>query len=409
MKSRKTLFVSLTIALSLFISVAAIALKNGENAKYVKITVSGESSYYSLEKDMQTEQNGVKIKIENSTAYVTESTCKDKICVNAGKLDELGDVAVCLPNEVTVSISAHKGEQVLYSDTFIDAFDTVVTLYGYTGSKEEFTSYFDYFQDRMTQLSDLFDAFKECKEPNLYTVNEEAGNKAVIVDKVLVKGILFALDAQKMTEGYTDPSFGAVTKLWRDFINGNTEKPDDEALNLAYEHCSTDKIKVENNSVYITDKETLLDVGATAKGFCAEMVADELVSMGMTDFCINAGGNVVVRGNKKGMDGWEIGIQNPFGEGSIITVRAKNEAVVTSGSYRRYRENYNHIIDIKTLYPSNRYASVTVICDDSGVGDAFSTALFCMDMEEGKALVEKYDLKVIWITNDGEIIRTDGR
>ncbi len=408
MKIRKTLFVSVAIVLSLLISVAAIALKNGDSAKYVKVTVSGESSYYSLEKDMQTEKNGVQIRIENNTAYIEKSTCKDKICIKAGKLDEAGDVAVCLPNQVTVSISS-EDKRSLYSNTFTDAFDTVVTLYGYADNKEDFASYFDYFQGRMTELSDLFDAFKLCKEPNLYTVNENAGNKTVNVDKVLVKGILFALEAQKITEGYTDPSFGAVTKLWRDFINGNGKKPDDEALKVAYNHCGIDKIKVDNGSVYISDKETIIDVGATAKGFCTEMVADELVSMGLSDFCINAGGNVIVRGNKKDMDGWEIGIQNPFGEGSVVTVRAKNEAVVTSGSYRRYREDYNHIIDVNTLYPSNQYASVTVICDDSGIADAFSTALFCMDIDEGKALAEKYDLKVIWITNNGEIIRSDGR
>ena len=284
MKSRNTIFVSLIIALSLLTSVVAIALKNGQTAKYVKITVSGESVYYSLEKDMHIEKNGVKIRIENDKAYVTQSTCKDKICVNAGRLDEIGDIAVCLPNEVTVSISAAEDKGVLYSETFIDAFDTVVTLYGYADSKEEFKSYFDYFQIKMTELSNLFNAFKECEVNNHYTVNKEAGNKSVSVDEVLVKGILFALDAQKMTEGYTDPSFGAVTKLWRDFINGNSEKPGDETLTQAYEHCGTDKIIVENNSIYITDKETLLDVGATAKGFCAQMVADELVSMGMVDF-----------------------------------------------------------------------------------------------------------------------------
>jgi len=407
-KNKKTVFVSLLIVLSLLTSVVAIAVKNSDTAKYVKITVSGKSSYYSLGKNMKTEKNGVRIKIENNTAYVTESTCRDKICINAGKLDEIGDVAVCLPNEVTVSITGKQGEQVLYSDTFIDTFDTVVTLYGYATSKEEFASYFKHFQSRMTKLSDLFDGFGEGKEYNLYTVNKEAGNESVTVDEVLVKGVLFALDMQKKTEGHTDPSFGAVTKLWRDFINGDGLKPDDEMLARAYEHCGIDKIKVENNSIYITDKETLLDVGATAKGFCAEMVADELVSMGMEDFCINAGGNVVVRGNKKDIDGWEIGIQNPFGEGSIMTVRVKNEAVVTSGSYRRYREGYNHIIDVKTLYPSSRYASVTVIADDSGVADAFSTALFCMDIEEGKVLAKRNNLEVIWITNEGDIIKTDG-
>ena len=405
----KSKIISAIIAVLLAVSVCAILLKSKENGKYLKMTVEGKTSYYSLDKDMCKEKNGVKIRIENNIAYVEESTCRDKICVNAGKLENTGDIAVCLPNDVAVSISENRGENELYSITFTDAFDTVVTLYGYAESKEEFRSYSDYFEGRMKGFSDLFNAFDNCEVNNLYTVNKNAGKSAVNTDKTLVEGILFALDAQKMTEGYTDPSFGAVTKLWRDFINGSNEKPTDDMLSEASLHCGIDKIKVTENSIYISDKSALIDVGATAKGFCTQILADELVSMGMTDFCINAGGNIVVRGNKKGMDGWEIGIQNPFGKGSILTVQVKNKAVVTSGSYRRYRENYNHIIDVKTLYPSDKYASVTVICDDSALADAFSTAFFCMDIDEGKVLAEKFGMQVMWITHNGSVIRTGDR
>ena len=52
--------------------------------------------------------------------------------------------------------------------------------------------------------------------------------------------------------------------------------------------------------------------------------------------------------------------------------------------------------------PSEGYLSVSVICEDSGFGDAMSTALFCLPMDEGLALVESIpDLEAMWVTEDG--------
>jgi thiamine biosynthesis lipoprotein len=82
------------------------------------------------------------------------------------------------------------------------------------------------------------------------------------------------------------------------------------------------------------------------------------------------------------------------------------ESVVTSGTYQRYyivdEKEYHHIIDPETLMPAEGYRSVSVICRDSGLGDALSTALFCMSLEEGMALVESLeDVDVMWVLTDG--------
>ena len=59
--------------------------------------------------------------------------------------------------------------------------------------------------------------------------------------------------------------------------------------------------------------------------------------------------------------------------------------------------------------PANYFASITVITKNSGLADTLSTALFCMNYEEGKALVDSLDgVEVLWISNDGEQFATDG-
>ena len=85
---------------------------------------------------------------------------------------------------------------------------------------------------------------------------------------------------------------------------------------------------------------------------------------------------------------------------------------MTSGSYQRYYtvdgKRYHHIIGKETLMPSDMYTSVSVICDDSGIGDALSTALFNMDIEEGTALADAFGAAVLWIEPDGRETMTGG-
>ncbi|MDR3313419.1 MAG: NusG domain II-containing protein [Oscillospiraceae bacterium] len=55
-----------------------------------------------------TEINGVVIELQNGKARVQSSPCRDQICVHAGWLERPGDVAVCLPQRVSVEIRSGK-------------------------------------------------------------------------------------------------------------------------------------------------------------------------------------------------------------------------------------------------------------------------------------------------------------
>ena len=86
-------------------------------------------------------------------------------------------------------------------------------------------------------------------------------------------------------------------------------------------------------------------------------------------------------------------------------VELKKGAVVTSGDYQRYYlvdgKAYHHIIDPETLYPAERWRSVTVVCADSGTADALSTSLFLMEREEGQELLDHFHAEAMWIGKDG--------
>ena len=111
-----------------------------------------------------------------------------------------------------------------------------------------------------------------------------------------------------------------------------------------------------------------------------------------------------------------MGIENPGTDSSaayLLYLNLAGESVVTSGSYQRFYtvdgKNYHHIIDSETLAPSERYLSVSIVCKNSALGDALSTALFCMPIDKGLALVENLpDVEAVWVMNDESMEMSSG-
>ena len=109
-----------------------------------------------------------------------------------------------------------------------------------------------------------------------------------------------------------------------------------------------------------------------------------------------------------------VGVQSPDGgaEDYLHTLAISQGAVVTSGDYQRYYTvdglRFHHIIDPTTLYPAAYWRSVTILCSDSGLADALSTALFTLPLEEGQALLDRWDAQAMWVDPSGQIFYSPG-
>jgi thiamine biosynthesis lipoprotein len=127
---------------------------------------------------------------------------------------------------------------------------------------------------------------------------------------------------------------------------------------------------------------------------------------------ISVGGNVCATGPKNGNTSWVIGIQNPEGEGNLHTLYLETGTVVTSGDYQRTYwvdgKPYHHIIDPDTQMPAGYWRSVSVICEDSGLADALSTALFLLPQAQGQALLDRYEAMAMWVDAKGNITYSPG-
>lgn len=317
-----------------------------------------------------------------------------------------------------------------FSASFFDTFDTLIEFISYNATEEDFHEQNEWVQSEFRRLHQLYDNYHSYEGiNNIKTVNEQAGKEPVKVDKDLLELVLFAKKESEEVTDKTNIAMGSVLKIWHDYREaglddpGNAELPPMELLQEAAEHIDLDKVIVDSqaSTIYIEDAQLQLDLGAVAKGYATELIAQSLMEKGAESAIISAGGNVRLIG--KPLDGvrdfWGIGIRNPNfdvqdnepQEAEILFIN--NTSIVTSGDYQRYymvgQKRFHHLIDPVTLMPSDEFRSVTVVTENSAKADFLSTALFLMNYEEGKAFVEKLEgVEALWILDDEVIVTTEG-
>ncbi|HEX4681499.1 MAG TPA: FAD:protein FMN transferase [Gemmatimonadaceae bacterium] len=157
----------------------------------------------------------------------------------------------------------------------------------------------------------------------------------------------------------------------------------------------------------------LLDVpislDAIAKGFIVTRAASAASNVpGVTDVLLNIGGDIQLVGAG---ERW-IGIADPRNPAENVApltrVRISNEAVATSGSYRRgfvaAGVRHSHIIDPRTGRPPTDVISASVIAPDCATADALSTAFSVLSPAESVALADTVDgAACLIVARDGTI------
>ena len=305
-----------------------------------------------------------------------------------------------------------KTSQKQYTATFLDLFDTVTTIVGKAESKEAFEESLKPVHEGLEYYHKLFDIYDEYDGiTNLKTVNEKAAISPVVVDTAILDLLQDCKEYYTATNGKFNPAMGSILSLWHNAreegINDpeNAYLPDMDRLLSAKEHINPDDIVLdrENSTVFFKDADLRLDVGGIAKGWAVERVSKTAPE----GLLISVGGNVYATGPKdKSGTPWAVGIRIPDSDGDYLHIlNIKAGSVVTSGSYiRAYAVNgrlYHHIIDPDTLYPAEKWTSVTVVGEDSGLADVLSTALFLLDREDGQKLLDRYKADAMWVDAKG--------
>lgn len=321
-------------------------------------------------------------------------------------------ICLCLALLLTGCVSA-KPQQKKYTATFLNLFDTVTTVVGFAESEEAFTAQANRLRDELLEYHRLFDIYQEYEGMNnLKTLNDAAGKAPVQVDGRIIRLLQDCKEYYRLTGGAVNVAMGSVLTLWHEARSHglddpvNAYLPDEEALLAAAAHCDPENIHIDPaaSTVYLADPQLRLDVGSVAKGWALERVCESAPE----GLLISLGGNIRATGPKSAPDvPWVVGIQDPEDSAqNLHTLNITGGSVVTSGDYqRRYWVEgvmYHHIIDPQTLYPGALWRAVTIVCEDSGLADALSTAVFLLPLAEGKALLERCGAEAMWVDQEGK-------
>lgn len=116
-----------------------------------------------------------------------------------------------------------------------------------------------------------------------------------------------------------------------------------------------------------------LDVNAFAKGWIIEQALLHLQFDGVSQYFVNAGGDVVAGAGPAGQTSWRVGVTHPDDPANVFaTVDLDHAAIATSGRYERG----DHIRSTGSRSGRNELTSVSVVGPELATADALATAVF---------------------------------
>lgn len=289
--------------------------------------------------------------------------------------------------------------------------DTVITLKMYDQKDNKIL---DEAVNRLKEIEEIMSATIDTSDISL--INKNSGIKPVKVHDDVYYVIQQAKYFARITKGAYEPTIGPLVDLWNITGTDKDERhsiPTEEEIKKRMALVDYNDLELmDNNHVYLKREGMKLDLGGIVKGYAADEVKRIFIENGIESAIIDLGGNVYALGKKENGEAWRIGIQDPFEvTGSYLGILSvEDKSIVTSGDYERFfiyeGQKYHHIIDSKTGYPSeNEVAGVSIISDKSIDGDALSTALFILGVDEGTELInEQENIEAIFITKQEEVI-----
>ncbi len=237
--------------------------------------------------------------------------------------------------------------------------------------------------------------------------------EVLVSDKYFKDVYQQALKIYRETGGIYDPTVGILVNAWG-------FGPEKKLENIEKDSTVVDSLLnyVGYNKVWITSKGFIkkkhpaifIFFNSIAKGYVIDKIGELLRHKGYYNFIIELGGEVLASGKNILEDRpWEIAVESPVEkEKNMLVVNLKNEAIATSGNYRKFRvdpitgKKYVHTINPLTGYPAqSNLLSASVVAPTCTEADGWATACMAGGFERAKKWIEKHkQLKGILIYSD---------
>lgn len=234
---------------------------------------------------------------------------------------------------------------------------------------------------------------------DLTTLNAVAGTgRAAVVSRRLERALIAADRAWRATDGVFDPR--VIDALERIGEHGAALP----ASSTGTARSAGTRV-VEREARHRVRIARPLDLGGIGKGLALRWASDAITRIGLADWLLDAGGDLVARGS--GPDGtWSVGIEDPAGGSDILAAISIGDGAVATSSIRRRRwihdgRSVHHLIDPATGVPADAgLQAVTVAAADPAWAEVWSKTLFIGGRARIAATARRRGLAAWWVTDD---------
>jgi FAD:protein FMN transferase len=247
--------------------------------------------------------------------------------------------------------------------------------------------------EAVSEVDRLMSNYRDDSE--LALVNRRASLEAVRVSEPMFSVLQAAQQVNARSGGAFDVTVGPLVRLWG-FHDRKPHVPDPAELARVRPLVGGGNMLLDPaaRSVRFLRPGVELDLGGIAKGFAVELAGGVLRGHGLAG-SIDAGGNQFVVGSSPGKRTWTVGIKDPDAPGQLLGVlEIEGGSVSTSGQYANTLasagKRYGHILDPRTLQPSEGALSATVVGPDATLADALSKVGFVLGATRGLEVIESF-------------------
>lgn len=252
--------------------------------------------------------------------------------------------------------------------------------------------------------------------PNSDISKINQGNTNITVDAKFKEVFQKSRKIYEETNGIFDPTVGVLVNAWGFGPEEAIKNLDQSKIDSLMNYVGFDKVKIENDKVVKDYPNIYFDFNAIAKGYGIDLIGRFLESKECNNYLIEIGGEVRVKGVNSKQKKWTVGIENPNSDGPRSwnsTVQLDNEAMATSGNYRKFKidslgKKYVHTINTKTGHATESdLLSATVISTlDCADVDGYATAFMAMGFEKSLQFLKRNaQLKayLIYVNSEGNV------
>ncbi len=202
-----------------------------------------------------------------------------------------------------------------------------------------------------------------------------------------------AVAVSQSSGGAFDITLWKVFKLWH-FGTDSATVPPDAAIQDARLFVDWHQVQLDSANQLTLPPGVEIDLGGIHKGIAVEQARRVLLQQGLTNFIIDAGGNLAIEWHRP--DSVQVLVRHPRKDGKFWGYFPVGSScgIATSGDYQFYimqnGKRYHHILNPRTGYPAQGAVSVTIIAPNAALADGYSTAVFVMGHEAGMRFIETH-------------------